>query len=185
MQKEGMDEIDSNNEETNVQFEQAPFFQSKTLRTIIYVVGAMLLLLVVFKAGEMVESQRADFAYRWSQNYYPNFVGEPYSRMGFGGNDFMTAHGVFGPIISIDAPSLVVQDANSNVEKDVITSTRTSIVEFNSSIPFSNLGVNEQVIVIGSPDSSGQIQARLIRVIPAPSSLPLSAGGGQIQIQSQ
>lgn len=177
--KENKDQI----KKEDVQLERSSFFQSRTFMTILWAVGAVLALLIVFKTGEAVESQKADFAYRWSQNYYPNFVGRPSPGMDIGGNGFMMAHGVFGPIISINAPSFVVQDMNNNIEKDVITSTGTVIKDLNSDIPFSDLEVDEQVVIIGSPDNSGQIEARLIRVIPAPSSLPSSPGGAQSQVQ--
>jgi hypothetical protein len=168
----------------DVQIEQSSFFQSKTFVTILCAVGVVLLMLVAFKAGEMVQSQKADFAYSWSQNYYPNFVGRTATGPGPDGGSMM-AHGVFGPIISIDSPGLVVQDMNGNTEKDIMTSTDTVIRDLNSDIPFGDLEVNEQIVVIGSPDNSGQIEARLIRVIPAPSSLPLSPDGMQPPVQSQ
>jgi hypothetical protein len=178
-------EIEDQIEGEDVQLEQSSFFRSRTFMTILWAVGIVLILLLVFKAGEIVESQKADFAYRWSQNYYPNFVGRPSPGMDLGGNGFMVAHGVFGPIMGINAPGLVVQDMNSNVEKSVMTSTDTVIRDLNGNIPFSNLKVNEQVVVIGSPDNSGQIEARLIRVIPASSPPLLSPGRAQPQTQSQ
>jgi len=136
----------------------------------------------MFKAGEMVESQKADFSYRWGQNYYSNFVGRPSLNADIGGNNLMMTHGVFGSIISVNAPDLIVQDINNNVEKDIITSTGTLIRDLNKAISFKDLETNERVIIIGSPNASGQIEARLIRVVPNSSFPP---GGAQLQTRSQ
>jgi hypothetical protein len=177
------EKIEDKVEGTGLEAESLPFLQSRSFLRLLWGVGIVLLLLVVFKAGELVENQKADYAYKWSQNYYPNFVGQQAPGIGLSGNSMM-AHGVFGPIISINSPNLVVQDTdNNNIEKEIITSTDTVIRDLNSYVPITDLEVNEQVVVIGSPNASGQILARLIRVIPAPSYLPSSPDDSSTQTQ--
>ncbi len=159
-----------------VEGRQLSFLHSRSFIIILWGIAIVLLLLVTFKAGELIESQRADFAYQWGQNYYHNFFGRP-SGVDLDGNRFMTSYGAFGPIISIAAPDFVIQDQNNNVEKNILTSTNTIIREMNGNISFGDLGVSERVIVIGQPNNSGEIEARLVRVVPVPTT--------SLQIQPQ
>ena len=53
-----------------------------------------------------------------------------------------------------------------NVEKNILTSARTSIVFQRKNIKILDLKLGDSVVVIGEPDNSGQIMAELIRVMP-------------------
>ena len=54
-----------------------------------------------------------------------------------------------------------------NVEKSVLITDDTEIREFRNLIKPEDLKVNDLVIVIGSPNNTGEIQAKLIRLMPA------------------
>lgn len=168
---------DTQSGQEDIQIDNSSFLQSKAFRNLLWIVGGLIVLLAVFKAGEIVGANEAIFAYQWNRNYSANFTGRFSPGVNLNANGFMLDHGAFGPIISINSPDLVVEDnsGGSGVEKNIITSTDTVIQDGNSTISFGDLQVNEPIVVIGSPNSSGQIDARLIRVLPMPPMSPISA----------
>lgn len=147
------------------------FFQSKLFKWIICGILSLIVLLFVFKIGMFVGSKRADFAFRWGENYHKNFAGP---RGGFfnefSGKDFIDAHGIFGQIIKIDGQTIVIE-GQDNVEKIILVKEDTTIRSLRDNIKLSDLKVNDYIVVIGDPNDAGQIEAKLIRVVPPP---PLS-----------
>ncbi|MFA6897827.1 MAG: hypothetical protein WC250_00240, partial [Candidatus Paceibacterota bacterium] len=80
---------------------------------------------------------------------------------------FFEAHGATGKIVSIKLPTLVVASPDS-VEKVVLVGDNTEIRRFRDVIKAIDLKVDDVVVVVGSPNDSSQIEARLIRVLPPP-----------------
>jgi hypothetical protein len=127
-----------------------------------------MLLTFTFKVGEMVGARKADFSYRWSDNYHKNFGGPKQGFMkGFGDRDFIEANGVVGQIIKI-ASSTIAISGRGNIEKIVSVTASTTINSLNETIQIRDLKVDDMVVVIGEPNSQGQISAKLIRVMPKP-----------------
>lgn len=145
--------------------------QSKTFRGIIYGVLAALVALIVFQAGVFVGYRRATFSYRWGENYHRNFGGP---RGGFmmplRGDDFTNPHGTFGKIIKIDLPTIAVQ-ASDGTEKSIVIDDNTTIRRFQETLTSKDLKVDDPIVVIGEPNDQGQIEAKLIRLMPAASSM--------------
>lgn len=142
-------------------------FQSKKLRVTLIAIGTLIILLVVFQVGMAVGFRKASFSYSWAENYHRNFAGPREGFLGnFMGRDFIDAHGVFGSIIKIDGSTLVIKGAN-NVEKTILLKDDTTIERLRETIKLSDLKVDDNIVVIGSPNDSGQIVAELIRVMPA------------------
>ncbi len=145
--------------------------QSKKFKMILGGIGAIIVLLFVFAAGTIVGFKKANFSFRWAENYHRNFGGP---RGGFfedlGGRDFIDAHGVFGQIIKIDnstsTPSLVIR-GRDNVEKIVLIKDNTVINGFRNNAKSADLKVDDEIVVIGDPNDAGQIEAKLIRIMPA------------------
>ncbi|KKU52579.1 MAG: hypothetical protein A3H69_05695 [Candidatus Sungbacteria bacterium RIFCSPLOWO2_02_FULL_47_9] len=141
-----------------------PITSKRVLKAIVCVV----LLLLAFKAGEVVGFNKARFSYRWGENYHRNFGGP---RNGFmrdfrrdiEGKDFISPHGTFGSIIKIDGNMLIVK-GKDNTEKTVLLSERTSIKIFANTANPEELKVNDTLTIIGSPNEQGQIKAEFIRV---------------------
>jgi len=148
------------------------FFQSKIFKFGALGIVALLILLGVFKAGMLVGFKKADFSFRWAENYHQNFAGP---RGGFfqeferkmGGGDFINAHGLIGQIIKIDGENIAIK-GKDNVEKIILVKEDTAIMRFRESVKITDLKIDENIIVIGEPNESGQIEAKLIRVAPAP-----------------
>jgi len=145
-------------------------FSSKKFVIAIVSISSLILFLLVFKLGIFVGFEKAKFSYRWSDNYYRNFNGPIINgpENGFGimnEGDFMNAHGIFGQIIKIDTDSLVIKDKD-NIEKIVSIKSDTSIRELRKDLKITDLKVDQKVVVIGEPDSTGKIIAKLLRVLP-------------------
>jgi len=144
------------------------FFQSKLFKGLLVGIGIFILVLATLKIGIVVGVNRADFARGWSDNYHRNFGGP---RSGFfqpfDDRELIDGHGVFGKIIKTDGPVLIIK-GKDNIEKIVVTDNSTSVNRLRESINVSDLKVNDYIIVIGEPDDSGQINAKLIRFMPVP-----------------
>jgi hypothetical protein len=146
------------------------FFLSKAFKIITWTIAGLLVLLFVFKAGLFVGQKKAEFSCRWGENYHRNFGGPRggfFDGFGLGDRDFIEAHGTFGQIIKIDGPTLVVK-GRADVEKIILVTEKTIINRFRDTISLADLKVDDYVVVVGEPNNAGQIEAKLIRVMPSP-----------------
>jgi len=141
--------------------------QSKKFKITMGIIGGLIVLLLAFGIGAFVGLRRANFSFRWAENYHRNFGGP---RNGFfgeiNGRDFIDAHGVFGQIIKIDGSTLII-NGRDNTEKIVVIKDKTIINGFQNNLKPADLKVNDYIVVIGDPNNTGQIEARLIRLMPA------------------
>jgi hypothetical protein len=147
------------------------FFQSNLFKGILLGIAGLGVLVFVFSLGVFVGSKKAEFSFKWADEYHRNFGGPQGGIFGdFMGMDreFPNANGSFGQIIKIDttANTLTIKDP-SNVEKNILVDAKTNIVLQRNNIKLSDLKVDDNIVVVGEPNSSGQIEAVLIRVMPA------------------
>lgn len=143
-------------------------FQSKLFKGFLLGLLAFFLLGLVFKTGEMVGARKADFSYRWSDNYHKNFGGPKQGFMqGFRDRDFIEANGVVGQIIKI-ASSTVAIKGRGDIEKIILINQDTVIKNLQETVFSESLKVDDMVVIIGEPNNQGQIEAKLIRVMPKP-----------------
>jgi len=145
-------------------------FESKLFKIIILSIAGLIILGFVFSLGFFVGTKKAEFSFRWADQYHRNFGGPQGGIFGdFMGQEreFANANGVFGQIIKIDNESLTVKEKN-NIEKSILVSDKTSIVRQMDNIKLSDLKTDDIVVVIGEPNNDGQIKAKLIRVLPPP-----------------
>jgi hypothetical protein len=169
------------------------FFQSKEFKLALLGIAGFIAILLVFSAGTFVGFMKARFSYQWGENYHKNFAGP---RGGFFedfvGRDFIDAHGVFGQVIKIDpsagsgqVPSsldsssgqgTLVIKGRGDVEKIILVADSTVIKRFQDNIKLSDLKVDDYIVVIGDPNNAGQIEAKLIRIMPPPPSSTFSGG---------
>ncbi len=145
------------------------FLESKVFKTILWGLGILIVALFIFQAGMAVGFHRAEFSYRWGDNYYRTFGGHPGNFMIRVPHDreFPNAHGTIGKIIKVDLPIILISD-RENVEKAVAIASTTEIRRFRDAIAPTDLSVGEFAVVIGSPNEKGQINAELIRLLPEP-----------------
>lgn len=148
------------------------FFQSNIFKGIILSIAGLIILSFVFSLGVFVGAKRADFSFKWAEEYHRNFGGP---QKGFFGefmgpnNGFANANGSFGQIIKIDNNILTVKDLDGdNSEKTILVSDKTIIIYLKKNIKLADLKTGDNIVTIGNPNNNGQIQADLIRVMPAP-----------------
>lgn len=144
----------------------------KNFKYILWGIGILIAVLLVFKIGMMVGLKKADFSYKWGENYHRNFGGPRGGFLrDFSDKDFVDGHGVFGQIIKIENQVLTIKDP-SNTEKAVKADEKTPIKRFMEDVKLTDLKVNDFVVVIGGPNDAGQIEAKLIRLMPPPPAAP-------------
>jgi hypothetical protein len=156
-------------------------FKSKWFKAVVFGIAVIIVFLAGFRAGTFIGFRKANFSYKWGENYHQNFGGPRAGFFGnFGGEGFMDAHGVFGQIMKIDGLTLVIKGAD-NVEKIVLVKDDTIIRNQKETLTSSDLKTNDFITVIGGPNDSGQIEAKFIRILPASPELkrgePMPAAG--------
>jgi hypothetical protein len=140
-------------------------FESKVLIGILYGIGIVIIILVVFSVGVSVGFNKASFGRDWGNNYERNFGMQPMPP--FGQDNFPNAHGSIGKIIKIELPTIIVQDQDQT-EKVVLIKDDTKIQKMRDTIAATDLKVDDFVVVIGLPNNQGQIEAKFIRMMPSP-----------------
>ena len=151
-------------------------FESKVAFRVLVVIGIVLVSILIFSAGVTVGFRKASFGRAWGENYARNFGMMP-DRPFLGQDNFPNANGAIGKIIKITLPTIIVQDKD-NTEKVISIKDDTKIQKMMSVVKASDLAVDDFVVIIGSPNAQGQIEAKLIRIMPAgmPVPPPLDTG---------
>lgn len=154
--------------------ETKSFFQSRGFKIALYIIGGLLIFLIIFQAGMFMGYRRAAFTYKWGDDYYRNFGGKRggFMMMNIPREDFFNPNGTVGKVIKVSLPTLTVL-GNENVEKTVLIKSDTAIIRFRDQIKSSDIKVDDNVVVIGSPNEQSQIEAKLIRIMPDTSFMPM------------
>jgi hypothetical protein len=147
------------------------YIQSKVFKGILTGIFIAIIALVIFQAGVAVGNRKASFAHRFGDNFERNFRdprGGGFMKMGFpGGADKPSGHGAAGEIVSIALP-LVVVAGPDNLEKVVVVTDTTQVRKFQENIEVNELAVGDFIVVLGTPNNEGQVDAKLIRLAPPP-----------------
>jgi hypothetical protein len=147
--------------------------ESKAFKYAVFTIAAFIILLAVFRAGVLVGFRKASFSSDWSENYHRNFAGP---RRGFmhGGpweRKFIAAHGVFGQVISNDGNDMTIEGSD-DVERIVVFGPGAKAMRFDRPIAPKEILPGEFVVILGAPAAAGQIDAKLVRVMPPPGHQP-------------
>lgn len=164
------------------------FTEPNNLKTLVYGFGIAVVAILIFQAGVFVGFQKANFSYRWGDNYQKFFEmrgrmdnrdrgfertfggdergNDMFPGMLFGQEDFFGAHGISGKIISVKLPNIVVA-GDDKVEKVITIDNQTILRQFKGDLRPEELKAGERVIVVGNPSDRGtEIIAKMIRVVP-------------------
>ena len=60
------------------------FIKSKRLKVALTTLAAIIALLFIFKAGEVLGEHKARFSYRWGENYHRTVGGHPFREIATG-----------------------------------------------------------------------------------------------------
>lgn len=144
--------------------------QSKLATKILIAIVIIVAALAIFQAGLFVGYQKAEFSCQLGGNYSRVFGGPKPGIMGFFdeimGDDLPNANGVVGKIIAINLPSVMIEDRH-NVEISASITDDTVIRKFKEKISPQDLKAGDSVIIIGPTGMNAEIEAKLIRIIPA------------------
>jgi len=148
--------------------ERSEFWCGVLKWVIIGLIGFVIIVLI-FSAGMFVGGTKARFSYRWAENYHRNFAGPQggflgdWRRFPLSPDDFIESHGTFGEIIKLNDSDFVIK-GQGDIEKVIIITKDTIIKERMNTIKKEELKVGNRVVVIGSPNEEGQIEAKFIRL---------------------
>lgn len=134
--------------------------ESRTLRYSIYAVGALFILLLVFRAGVAVGFRESSFAHR-------SLTARDRDPRPFFSDDFPQTHGGVGKITAVQLPSLTIETPEG-VQKIVLLTASTSIRMASGTSSPGSLSIGKYIIVLGMPDQNGTIEARALRELPPP-----------------
>lgn len=155
-------------DKNNIKNKINQFVESKNFKILIYVLASIFILFFVFQAGMIAGFKQASFRHDWGDNYERNFG--PRQRVPQFINDIKgapNAHGAIGKIIKVELPNIVVLDKDQT-EKVIIIKDDTNILERKEKVSKDTLTIDKFVVVIGNPNDDGQIEAKLIRIMPSP-----------------
>ena len=74
---------------------------------------------------------------------------------------------VYSEIISLNLPKIVISEPNK-LERVVIVSSTTLVRRFQEEAKVSDLKTGDFVVVLGNPNDVGEIEAKLLRIMPVP-----------------
>lgn len=140
------------------------------IKIALIVFGLLIAVVAIFHAGMMVGFRKASFSYQWDKNYNNLFMGGPGHKIqggNFRGKGFMDANSAFGSVIGVSSSTLIIK-GDDNVEKSIFISSKTVIRRGPETIGSGDIKADDRVVVLGVPSSTGQIEARLIRLMPKP-----------------
>lgn len=140
------------------------FWQGKTLKIVVGCLGAFIILLLVFQVGVFVGFSKARWSFKWGDNYHKNFGGPRNGFLrDFEGKDFVGGHGTPGTIAKIDGNNIIIKDPRG-MEKIVTITDKTAIKKGMTDLKFSDLKIDDRLVIIGAPRDDGSIEAQLIRI---------------------
>ncbi len=168
-----MDENKKNEKEIEIKREENnKEKKSDILKWAVIALSGFVVILLSVGLGIWIGGERARFSYRWADNYHKNFGGPKegffMEMRRFPQDNFMSGHGEFGTIIKINGSEIMIK-GRDNMEKFVLAKNDTVVKSAKADIKLRDLKVNDFIVVIGSPNDVGQIEAKIIRVLPLPS----------------
>ncbi len=86
---------------------------------------------------------------------------------------YLEAHGAAGEVLRITLPDMVIEQ-NDGTEKVVTVGDDTIVRKFRSTIKATDITEGSFVVVVGAPDTTGRIAAKLIRIMPDPETMHLN-----------
>lgn len=141
-------------------------YAQKPLRLGIYIIGTLFVLCATLQLGIFIGYHKASFARDWGDHYKKNFgLERPESFGGMMGGRLPTSYGASGKVLTLSLPSFIIED-NDGTEKTILITNKTLIKVGMQNASSSAIIGDSFVVVLGSPNTSGQIEAKLIRVMP-------------------
>ena len=146
------------------------FINSKLFAGIVTGVCITLVIICIFEIGVMVGYHESSYSSRWGENYTRNFGGGPMGMNGLPDAGQPMPDGIMGKIVSIThataSSTELAISGSQHPEEKVLIASDTIIRDHQNTLSPASLSVDEEVVVLGSPDTNGEIVAKLVRIIP-------------------
>jgi len=140
--------------------------KSPLISGLIIGIVSIIFLLGVFQLGIMVGSHKARFNCDWGERY-GTMLGMPFQGQGPFGQPpppgMLDPNGAFGSVVSNNGQQLVMK-SKDGAEKTIVITPTTEIRKGRDKVKATDITDQDEVVVFGSPTSTGQIEAKLIRV---------------------
>ena len=142
------------------------FFEAKKFTKILALLGSLVFAVVIFSAGVVVGFNKAKWTRDADDNFAQNFGPHHHYRkiLGDTPDAFPNANGALGKLIKVELPTFIVSDKDGT-EKVILITDDTEVRSGSDEVTPSDLKVGGNVLVIGSPNDKGQIEAGFIRII--------------------
>ncbi|OGH91913.1 MAG: hypothetical protein A2534_00265 [Candidatus Magasanikbacteria bacterium RIFOXYD2_FULL_39_9] len=142
---------------------------TKIIKVSLIVFGLLIAVMAIFWAGMMTGFRKARFSYQWDKNYNVLFTRGPGHKMppmgDVRGREFMDANSAFGLVIGVNSSTLIIK-GDDDIEKSIFITNQTVIRRGPETIGAGDIKSDDRVVILGVPSSTGQIEARLIRLMP-------------------
>ena len=140
-------------------------FAQKSTRNVFYGVVILFILTITFQVGTFVGYHKAGFSRDWSDKYERNFgMMRPDSVRGMMYGKYPSAHGASGKVLVVSLPTFSI-NGTDGIEKTVVIGTSTIIRQAYRDTSSTIIKSGDNVIILGTPNTDGQIDAKFIRVI--------------------
>ena len=143
------------------------WMKSKNVHLGIIILSVFIVALLIFQAGMTVGFMRASYDRDWNNHYLENFgpgINNPINRMSES-NRAPNDHGAFGKIISVSLPTVTILGPDT-IEKTIVIAPDTIMRDMHDPVQPTDLVPNMNMVVIGIPNTQGQIEAKFIRILP-------------------
>lgn len=139
------------------------FLQAQMSIAGMILLGVLLIAIGIFLSGEMARYRSAGFSSQWAGYGHRVFVGSSGLLGSIPGRSLIRGHSALGSIARIDGSSVAIKTRDGS-EKIVAVSLVTVIRRSDRVIALADLRPGDWIAVVGSPDKSGAIDAKFIRV---------------------
>lgn len=138
------------------------------IKTTAIILGIFIVAAAIFSAGMMTGFRKAQFSFQWGENYHKMFGGPrqgwlPPPPPGMRGDDLTNSHGAVGKVVRIDTSTVLVAGENE-MEKAINITSDTIFKKNQKTVGLNDLKVDDRVVILGTPSSTGEIKAKLIRI---------------------
>jgi len=137
-------------------------FKHDKLKAGILIGFVVVIVFLFFLAGLFVGGEKARFSDRLGERYFRDFIRPGGPPPGLFDPGYLNSHGAMGTIVSITGSELIVSE--NNVNKTLIINDDTIIHKGPQNAKLTDLKVGDELTIIGSPNSQGQIEAKIINV---------------------
>jgi hypothetical protein len=140
---------------------------SKLASYLIPALVTLILVLGAFWVGMAIGERRARHFSGWCDGYRRAFMPMGRERLPFPSPHLPNTHGVFGRVLSLSEQGLIIQ-GNNDIEQSVLVTSSTAIRMGNRTASLQDIHPMDQVSVFGMSNNKGEIEAKLVRLLPPP-----------------